>query len=337
MVQKTQKSKKSLLAAWLLTAVMLLQLVSPLSVLAAETAKSGKDKGIKWELDSNGVLTLSGIVAMRAYENNPAPWIGLNFTEVVIEEGITTIGDYAFYECANLTSVTLPYSITSIGKGAFYGCSGLTSITLPNSITSIEDWAFTRCDSLTSIILPDSVTSIGEGIFYRCENLNEITLPSELKSIPDFAFRDCFALKNIELPNGLISIGQRAFCDCRGLTSMTIPISLKTVAQEAFAFPGNWFLSPNSSVLSTVYYKGTANEWSKINVEEGNDILLNAEIICSYIDEESKAPISNNSNMIFNDKSVATNTTLIVICVTISLLAVVGIAILVFIKVKKSK
>ena len=67
---------------------------------------------------------------------------------------VTSIGDYAFYDCSSLTSVTIPTSVTSIGDKAFYECSSLTSVTIPNSVTSIEDGAFVGCISLKYIIIP---------------------------------------------------------------------------------------------------------------------------------------------------------------------------------------
>lgn len=94
--------------------------------------------------------------------------------ELTLPNSVTSIGDYAFEDCAGLTSITIPNSVTSIGYGAFNGCTGLTSITIPESVTSIGDFAFRGCTGLTSITIPDSVTSIGDYAFYICSGLTSI-------------------------------------------------------------------------------------------------------------------------------------------------------------------
>ena len=90
---------------------------------------------------------------------------------------VTSIGDYAFYDCDDLTSVTIPNSVTSIGEYAFSSCSGLTSVTIPNSVTSIGESAFQYCSGLTSVTIPNSVTSIGKEAFSGCTGLTSVTIP----------------------------------------------------------------------------------------------------------------------------------------------------------------
>ena len=91
--------------------------------------------------------------------------------ELIIPDGVTSIGSYAFYNCTGLTSVTIPDSVISIGHSAFYNCTGLTSIVIPDSVTSIGDYAFENCTGLTSIVIPDSVISIGKAVFISCYKL----------------------------------------------------------------------------------------------------------------------------------------------------------------------
>jgi hypothetical protein len=91
-----------------------------------------------------------------------------------ISASVTSIGNYAFWECSSLTSVTIPDSVTSIGDEAFSGCSSLTSVTIPDSVTSIEHAAFYGCSSLTSVTIGDSVISIGSYAFYMCTSLTAI-------------------------------------------------------------------------------------------------------------------------------------------------------------------
>ncbi len=110
--------------------------------------------------------------------------------EVVIEDGVTSIGSVAFAGCTSLVSVTIPNGVTSIGSVAFAGCTSLVSIILPDGVTSIGDDAFYGCSSLTSIILPDSVISIGSGAFFGCTDVSSIRIGPDISSIGDRAFGD---------------------------------------------------------------------------------------------------------------------------------------------------
>ena len=100
-------------------------------------------------------------------------------TDLVIPNSVTSIGNYAFYNCSGLTSVTIPNSVTSIGGYAFYNCSGLTSVTIPHSVTSIGGYAFYNCSGLTSVTIPNSVTSIGNYAFSHCSGLTSVTIEAE--------------------------------------------------------------------------------------------------------------------------------------------------------------
>lgn len=120
---------------------------------------------VEWELD-RGVLVVEGKGQMADYSiDSEPPWC--NVKKLVIKEGITHIGNYAFAFCEKLRKVYLPDSLISIGNSAFAGCIDLTKITVPNSVTSIGEYAF--CKSLTEISLPKSLTSIGYGAFYGLE------------------------------------------------------------------------------------------------------------------------------------------------------------------------
>ncbi|MBO5234253.1 MAG: leucine-rich repeat domain-containing protein [Alistipes sp.] len=119
----------------------------------------------KFASEDNRCLIVNGVL------NSFAP---AGLTSYIIPNRVTSIGNYAFYDCTSLTSVTIPNSVTSIGTYAFNYCTGLTSVTIPNSVTSIGSSAFHNCTSLTSVTIPNSVTSIGNYAFCSCSKLAEV-------------------------------------------------------------------------------------------------------------------------------------------------------------------
>ena len=194
------------------------------------------ESNLTWKLDADGTLTISGTGAMKNYDyDNPSPVCNnSNVKKVVIEDGVTSIGNWAFESCSSLTSITIPNSVTSIGAYAFSNCYYLTNITIPNSVTSIENYAFRACSSLTSITIPDSVTSIGELAFYDCDRLTSITISNSVTSIGERAFAYCSSLTSITIPDSVTSIGEAAFAGCSSLTSITIPDSVTSIGEYAF-------------------------------------------------------------------------------------------------------
>ena len=258
-------------------AVLMIASLLPATALAADVVDSGtcgaEDDGsnLTWTLDSEGVLTISGSGDM--HDRGIVPWQSGHRSRVksaVIADGVTRIGDHAFYNCTSLTSVTIPDSVTSIGDHAFEGCTSLTSVTIPNSVTSIGRSAFSHCTSLTSVTIPGSVTSIGLYAFTSCTSLTGIwvaegnshyssdasgvlfdknmtdliqcpgkffgayTIPDSVASIGAYAFSDCTSLTSVTIPTSVTSIGRSAFEDCSSLTSVTIPDSVTSIGAWAF-------------------------------------------------------------------------------------------------------
>ena len=229
-------------------------------IATAEVANGSCGESVNWVLTEDGVLTISGSGNMTKYSSSSkVPWYSncSLIKSVVIESGVTSIGDYAFYYCNNLenitipegitlignnafyycntlTSIIIPGSVTSIGASAFSSCSNLTSITIPDSVTSIGAWAFSSCSNLTSITIPDSVISIGAWAFSSCSNLTSITIPDSVTSIEEGAFSGCSNLANVTLSNSITSIGYATFDSCKKLTSITIPNGVTSIADSAF-------------------------------------------------------------------------------------------------------
>jgi len=187
-------------------------------------------------LSEDGTLTVSGVGAMKDYNDDDAPWYAFRgfITRAVIGDGVTSIGRMVFYRCKSLTSMTISNSVTDIGFYAFGGCTGLTSVTIPNSVTSIEIGAFSSCTGLTSVTIPNSVTSIGGSAFSGCTGLTSVTIPNSVTSIEGSTFSGCTSLMSVTIPNSVTSIGYDAFRGCTGLTSVTIPSSVTSIGDYAF-------------------------------------------------------------------------------------------------------
>jgi uncharacterized protein YjdB len=197
---------------------------------------SGTIGQLTWSLDG-GVLTISGTGAMPDYTSSSnSPWYSnrSNITTVNIQDGVTSIGTYAFNGCTSLTSITIGNSVTTIGGYAFNGCTSLTSITIPNSVTSIGNYAFNGCTKLASITIGNSVTTIGGRAFDGCTSLTSVTIPNSVTTIESYAFNGCTKLASITIGNSVTTIGDYAFNGCTSLTSITIPNSVTSIGNYAF-------------------------------------------------------------------------------------------------------
>ena len=217
------------------------------NVFAAGETSGTCGANVFWSYNtSTATLTIYGTGYMSSYSHSSyngnnvttAPWREYYYKmqTLVINSGVTSIGECAFWGCTGLTSVTIPNSVTSIGGYAFYRCTGLTSITIPDSVTSIGGCAFYCCTRLTSVTIPDSVTSIDSSAFNGCTGLTSITIPDSVTSIGYSAFSGCTGLTSITIGNSVKSIGYEAFCRCTGLTSITIPDSVTSIGEHAFYY-----------------------------------------------------------------------------------------------------
>ena len=153
-----------------------------------------------------------------------------NLELFIIEDGVLK-------ECLDkdIKEANIPNNITSIGDYAFYDCKLLTSVKIPKSVTSIGDCAFACCESLVNIEIPSNVTSIGVNSFTECKALVSINLPSSVKYIGDAAFCSCHSLKSIKIPDGVACIYWSTFSGCKALTSIVIPDSVEYIEEGAFS------------------------------------------------------------------------------------------------------
>lgn len=192
-----------------------------------------------WTLSEDGVLTVSGIGDMLNYPSElKTPWYSYRtkIVRVVIEDGVTAIGSYAFANCKNLLSVSIPNSIESIGQYAFYYCRALTDVTIPASVSVIGSSAFRDCGNLSTVTFEANcqLSGIASNMFASCTSLNHITLPDSITNIGSGAFDNCSSLTDISIPNGVASIGFAAFMQCKKLTGITIPDSVTSIGDYAF-------------------------------------------------------------------------------------------------------
>lgn len=108
----------------------------------------------------------------------------------IIPDTVTSVGNYAFYNCDGLSNITISNSVKNIGKSAFYGCKKLTSVSILEETTNIGDYAFRYCSNLTNVTIPDNVKSIGIDAFDGCSSLTSVTIPNNITSIGYSAFED---------------------------------------------------------------------------------------------------------------------------------------------------
>lgn len=220
---------------------------------------SGIWENVRWELDDEGVLTISGSGEIAGDPDQDASWLSMssNITKVIIKEGITQVGSGSFKKCVRLNEIVLPQSISEIGKEAFYGCISLKSITIPSRVekirvnafyncaklekvilseglNEIESNAFENCKNLSTISIPESVRDIGSSVFRYCESLGTINIPSGIEIIRSNSFSYCTKLKRISIPNGVQSIQDGAFSNCKNLEEVMLPEGLTGIGNNVF-------------------------------------------------------------------------------------------------------
>ena len=161
-----------------------------------------------------------------------APW-GKNVKSVVIEDGVTRIGAYAFTGCTSLTDVNIPNSVTSIGRGSFQYCTALQKINIPNSVTSIGTYAFSECTSLSDVNIPESIVTLEEHVFHRCISLEHIDIPNSITRIEGSAFEYC-PFKEVIIPDNVTYIGPFAFAQCDNLKYVEIGKGVTVLNDAAF-------------------------------------------------------------------------------------------------------
>lgn len=200
--------------------------------------KSGETGQLLWRYDpKDSSLTLSGTGALPDYPIGKAPWFEFNdqIDTLVLKEGVTRIGDYAFYNCTELTSVEIPEGVTYIGESAFACCQSLESVTIPGSVTEIGEGAFESCDSMMALELASGLKCVGAFAFSECVALRELILPDTVERIERSAFAGTMALHELVIPGNVQEIGDNAFNGCIQLSSLTLSEGIRVIEEMAFS------------------------------------------------------------------------------------------------------
>ena len=213
---------------------LILSMFGAINAFAATQGKCGDN--LSWTFDGETV-TISGIGNMYDYEfvgtTDRSPWSeNTRVKYVVINDGVTSIGEGAFDSCDELINVSIPNSVRTIGKHAFASCDNLTNLKLPNSLESIGKMAFALCHNIKSVTIPGSVIKIGDNAF-GCSGLEEVVIMEGVQIIDTSAFTFCSYLENITFPSTITFIGANAFTHCEKLKNVTIP-GKTNVADNAF-------------------------------------------------------------------------------------------------------
>ncbi len=235
--------------------LVLLVCLLPVVSLAAEIVDSGtcgaQGDNLTYTLDSDGVLTISGRgqMADNVWKDT------VNVKKLIIESGVTSIGNATFRNCALLESVTMPDDLETIGKQAFYCCFKLSDVTIGSGVKRIGEGAFDQC-GFTTLTIPDSVETIDDEAFLGCINLSNLTIGSNVKSIPQYAFASCRELTSVTIPDSIESIGVCAFIGCEKLKNLKIGSGMKVIYYGAFS---------ECAELSEIWYLGAESEWDNID------------------------------------------------------------------------
>ena len=203
---------------------------------------------------SGNVLTISGSGSMYNYPSfGDAPW---------------------YWASNSITSVVISEGITTIGEGAFYGMERMLEISLPNTLRTIGDSSFFNAKNLQEIYMPDSVTTVGDQVFRYCSGLQSVRLSPNINYLGFYTFGDCTGLTSVRLPKNITEIDDSLFLNCSNLETVIIYRNVHIV---------DWYAFRNCNSLTEVFYEGSEDELYQIEVWDGNDALLNANIYVNYV------------------------------------------------------
>lgn len=247
----------------LAVAAMLLLCAVPVASAAEASGQCGDD--LTWSL-SGDTLTITGSGPMYNFpESTMAPWYEYRreIAAVHLPDGLTRVGDLAFYGCTALQAVTLPDSVKVVGWHAFDGCSAMVMLSLGSSLTSVDDGAFLNCKSLKSLRLPGTLQSIGYQGFSWCESLTEVTVPESVTEVGMAAFAFCHNLIRADIRAKITLLPEWIFYGCDRLTELTLSDTVTGAKEYAFY---------DCDSLSTVNYNGSDENRDQIQEDIIRDV-----------------------------------------------------------------
>lgn len=270
--------------AVVLACAVLLPFACSTPALAAQTSGTCGDD-LSWLLD-NGRLTISGSGSMTDFDQlNMAPWYELRdqIYELSLPDGLTNIGNFAFYDCYRLSAVRLPASVTQVGMLAFCQCAGIVILELNSGLQSIGRSAFEQCDGLHTLRLPDTLTTLGYHAFYDCAGLQYLTIPASVTEMDAGVFAYCAGLIRAEIAAPLKVVPAWTFYGCSDLSSVVLHEQISGTESNAFY---------GCERLNIIYYGGSKENADKIRDQVAEDEKLFG-IFGVVTDEEPEDVISD--------------------------------------------
>lgn len=240
-----------------------------------------------WTIDSNYYLHIGGSGPMESFGMSSAPpwYIYADLiVGVIIEDGITNIGNYAFCDLANATSIEIADSVTEIGKYAF-SKSSFTEVVIGENVQSVGEFAFNECTALTSVDIRNPQVSMGKQIFRKCSSLATVLLPQGLQTIPSACFFECSSLREISIPSTVVEIGANAFYKC-GLEQVILPPDLTIIDRYVFHGCPLTYVKIGSQVT-------TIREWAFGKGSEDSEMTVEMPLSVSCIENGAFANRSN--------------------------------------------
>ena len=263
---------------------------------------------LKWSVTKAGVLTVSGDGDIPDYSPaDPSPWSKYNLFTINIEEGVTGIGDYAFYGSgalsayipdtltaigqnafaeASLLAVTIPGSVKDIGNDAFYMCANLTSATVSEGVEIIGERAFQGCTSLAYIDFPASITSVGAGAFTSCSEMVSVRFKPGGGTVEmgDNLFTQCWKLRKVTLPLTADRITAGMFASCSSLPELYIPASVQEIGENPFT---------QCRFLRTIKFGGSEAQWNSMAtpalkaslLSTGTEVIFDVEFDDPFVED----------------------------------------------------
>lgn len=268
----------------LTVSVLVLLLLAVLPVHAEESGTCGAE--LHWNYDETTcTLTISGTgkmddFASRSTSTNAAPWVQYrsSIKTLVIQDGVTYLGNYAFFDCTALTQVQIASSVTELGNEIFTNCTSLRKVTLPDSIAKIGSSVFSGCTALEDVTWSANLSAIPSRTFEDCKLLSQFTIPSAVTEIGYGVFMNS-GLKELTIDEGLTTITEGAFAECGNLRQIMLPKTVTYFGRSVFSgcnelmnvvFLGDapqFALNSFFGMTVTIYYQEGNETWAQVDTE----------------------------------------------------------------------